>query len=53
MCDAVYLNRFANIKKWYTPYKTFLKKCFFRLNIVTLTKVKLQTIKDVALPEIE
>ena len=51
VCDAVYLNPLANFKQWYTPYEYENEGIFFRLNTVILTKVKVKSIDDVALPD--
>ena len=47
--DTVYLNPFDNFKQWYTPYGGKEGK-IFKLNTVILTKVKVKSINDVALP---
>ena len=49
--DAVYLNPFAILKQWFTPYRKTKEKNFW-WNTVMLTKVKLNSINDVALPDI-
>ena len=53
MCDAVYLNALDNFKQWYNFYKGENQgQLFFYLNTVILTKVKVQSINDVALTTI-
>ena len=49
--DAVYFNTLALFKQWYTTYEDENEGIFFRLNTVILTKVKVKSINDVALPD--
>ena len=49
VCDAVYLNPFANFKQWYTPYEK-VKETIVRLNTVILTKVKVHSVNNVNIP---
>ena len=50
MCDEVYLNPFANLNQWYTPYGEKIRKITVRSNTVIITKLKVPSINDVALP---
>ena len=47
VCDTVYMIPFANVKQWYTSNEK-KPKTIFRLNIVIVTKVKIQSINYVA-----
>ena len=53
LCDVVYLNPFANSKQLYTIYEKKRGKKIVRLNTVILTKLKVQSINDVALTDRE
>ena len=48
MC-ALYLNLFADFKQWYTTYIKNEGNKIVTLNTVILTKLKVQSINDVAL----
>ena len=49
--DAVYFIPFTNFKQWYTTNEKNKGKITLRLNTVILTKVKVKSINDVALPD--
>ena len=51
VCDVVCLNPFAYFKQWYTLSGGEMRKKNVRLNTVILTKVEVQSINDVALPD--
>ena len=50
VCDAEYLNPFANFNKWYTYYGVKRTETIVRLNPVLKTNIKSQLIHDVDLP---
>ena len=51
VCDEVYLNSSYNFKQWYDPFENKnWGKTIVRLDAITLTKVKVKSINDVALP---
>ena len=50
--DALYFNPVANVKHWYTPFeKENQVQPMVRFNTVILTKLKVKSINDVALPD--
>ena len=51
MCDVVYLNHFSNFKQWYTSYgwRVGEGETTSRSNTVILTKVRVQSINDIAI----
>ena len=51
LCDAVYLNPFANHRQWYTTYEKNEGKTIVWLNTVILTKVEVKPINDCVLPD--
>ena len=54
VCDAVYLNSSYNFNQWYNPYKNKIKgKTIVRYNTVILTKVRVKSINNITLPDIE
>ena len=52
VCDAVYLNTFANFKQCYTPYRGKINGKNCQVEYCYLTKLKVQSINDVSLPAI-